>query len=207
MSILKLLIFSFLLSPVLFRLDTVQVKSSEAVLLKPGYEYEQTFVSKHDGLYLIKVFANNPKLEYKEPLLFKLLSADTKEKIVEIPFSGLNVGVNTWIRFQFLPQKSIEKKFSFYLSAPIEAKKAVPIELGKAIKNSEGKDLSLFLNGEKQSGTLLFKSYYKTGIWQFIKDSLNDFWQRISLDKQFLIAYIGLIISILMVTIYALFFK
>lgn len=210
MQILKFLFFGFLFTPFLFRLDVVQEKSKDVVLLKPDSQVKQSFIAKHHGLYQIRIFANNPKLLYREPIYFNLKDKNEEKTILKTDFTGFNVGTNTWIRFQFEPEwQSKGYEYTFILET-LSSRSGITnpsfIELKQSVEKIP--QLKGFLvNGQEQNGSLVFKTYYKLSPIQFLQDAGADLLSRINGDSEFIFLYLLTLFFLTIITGYAFLFK
>lgn len=201
-KILKLLPFGIFLLPFLFRLDTVQLKPSDALVLKNGTEVKQYFTPKHNGLYLIKIFAKNPKLIYQGPIKIRLNQSAGETLVSEMNLMGLNIGDDVWVRFQFAPQnESLGKEYYFSLSVPIEASSSSYVSLLVSKDRSLGVGNTVINHG-RQNESLMFKTYYKTSLLQYVSDVTADFINRIQNDLPFITVYVILLLSVAVGVIY-----
>lgn len=204
MKIIKVLLLGFLFLPVLFRLDTLQEKTDKVFLLSQEKSVGQTFTVSFDNIYSIEVFANNPKLLYESPLLFKLKKQreDLKD-IVTIPFGGKNIGTNFWLRLRFNPIADSRNKTYYFEISTVEATSSGNLEISYSSQDVYPYG-NLFINEQKSDGDLTFRVYYKTSILKFISDSTFDFVDRLRKDQQFVVFYSLLLVATSLFLVYSL---
>lgn len=204
MKIIKILLLGFLFLPVLFRLDTLQEKTDKVFLLNQEKSVGQTFIASFDNIYSIEVFANNPKLLYESPLLFKLKKqrGDLKD-IVTIPFGGKNIGTNFWLRLRFNPIADSRNKTYYFEISTVEATSSGNLEISYSSQDTYPYG-NLFINEQKSDGDLTFRVYYKTSILKFISDSTFDFVDRLRKDQQFVVFYSLLLVATSLFLVYSL---
>lgn len=198
MKILKFLLLGFLFAPFLFRLDTAQNNSRDTLIINQYIKsFGQSFIAQHNNIYLIKLFMNNPHITGPSHILsFVLKEQGNKTNLAEIHFTSANIGQNYTLPLQFAPvSDSKGKTFILEISAP-EQSTSSALEARYSLKNVYQKGNG-FVNGKPIRGDFAFKVYYKTSPLNFLKDSWQDFSDRINKDRIFIIIYMGLVITIL----------
>lgn len=120
------IVFSFLgiVFPLLFSLFVVKNRQDASQPLQDSFValpekgiIEQTFTAKNNFINIIKLNLKNPNFADKGDFLFSLKSSDG-QLLVEMPFSGYNIGDPSTVRFQFEPiSSSKNKKFIFSIKS------------------------------------------------------------------------------------------
>lgn len=192
--------------PLLFRLDTFQVRTNDAVLLggKNGYvSVGQSFTAKHDNLNQIKIHVNNSTLKYKLPVYFVIKENPKGNNVLaRLNFSGENIGTDYWLPIKFAPIPNTKgKTLYFELSTPKSLDIGIEVRRSKEDFYSFG---NVFLNQTTASGDLGFKIYYKVGVLDFFRDSLSDFYTKAVSDKTFFTFYFGMLSALVLVFFYVL---
>ena len=118
--------FSFLgiVFPLLFSLFVVKNRQDASQPLQDSFValsekgiIEQTFIAQNDFINIIMLNFKNPNFADKGDFLFSLKSSDG-QLLVEMPFSGYNIGDPSTVRFQFEPiSLSKNKKFIFSIKS------------------------------------------------------------------------------------------
>lgn len=99
------------------RQDASQPLQDSFVALSEKGIIEQTFTAKNDFINMIMLNFKNPNFADKGDFLFSLKSSDG-QLLVEMPFSGYNIGDPSTVRFQFEPiSSSKNKKFTFSIKS------------------------------------------------------------------------------------------
>lgn len=202
------IILALLISPILFRFDIFQTKTDDVVLLglNGGQKIGQTFTANHNNIYHIKLLVNNPNLSYKLPILFSIKSSPSDvNNIIQLKFSGDNIGTDYWLPLKFTPIPNSKNK-TYYMELSAFPSSSSAIEVRRS-KNNTYDFGSAYLDGRKTNGDLGFKVYYKVGIKQFVGDSLSDFMKRIGADKEFFVVYMVIIVVLILTLLYAFIIK
>jgi len=154
----------------------------------------QTFVGSSNNLTGIKLFARNPDLANREPIIFHLKSEPSAtEDLATLAFSGNNIGWDYSLRISFPPiGNSAGKSFYFFLESPT-TKTGQAIEFGYN-QNDNYKQGEAFVNGKVIPGDLFFITFYKTSLGDFVASSINNLFSRASIDQGFFITYLFILL-------------
>ena len=121
------LIFILLISPAITALAlrrTIGVddqKENQVLEIFEDNEFTSSFVSPKDHLTSVLLKLKNSEIRNSEPINFSLYS--DSEKIREVFFNGVNVGVGSWIRLSFGEiTNSMNKTYHFSITSPSSTK-------------------------------------------------------------------------------------
>ena len=161
------------------RLDGGQPLHETFIDLHPGSPVAQTFTAKHDYINIVILQFKNPGLANRGDFRFFLTSEDG-EVLVERPFSGLNIGDPSNLRFQFEPiSPSRDKNYTVSVEATSSDEPSVSI-------------------GVSRKGELNFSAYYRVlDKKTALVDLLDNLGQAILSDRIFLFLW-GFVIFLLM---------
>lgn len=181
--------------PVLFlsiglnRIDVNQEYWRGALNLTSGVKIGQTFKVGHNNLNMIKLLANNMKLQNKDRIVFHLKEAGQNNDLAIINLSGGNVGENFILRLQFTPIKdSAGKNFYFYLEGK-EGESLTPIEIHYNADDVYHQGEAM-VDGKPVPGDLFFRTYYRASFIEGLAGSLFDFKTSFLKEKDFAMAYL-----------------
>ena len=200
------------------RIDRFQETNDTKLNISAGNSLTQSFIASKNNFTGIRVVIYNPKLGAKGSYLFAI-SDDQNVAVKELTVSESNMGWGEQFRFDFAPigdsagksyvlsivsqQKDLNdtplitdmnnskayntgKKFT---EEQIDLAEKNYIALGYGVKDYF-KDGTASLNSNPLPGDLVFQTYYRTSVPQFIRDSLTSFAGRMSQDSGFLIFYL-----------------
>lgn len=182
------------------RLETVQEVGGEKLVLDKDKTVGQSFVAVNNGLNMIKLWVNNPKLANHSPLVFHLRREGEEEDLVRIDFNGSNIGTSYRLPLKFSPiSNSAGGRFYFFIEQ-LEVSEEESIEFSQSLKDVYPQG-SAFLSHQPVKGDLTFRSYYYLPPQRFLFVSLQEFWQRFSSDPAFAIFYLSSILVLLILVI------
>ncbi len=180
-----------------------QIAGENAAFLYGTNTIGQSFVSKADNLFNVKIFAKtgfyqNGYLPNKKDIVFHLRSSPTsQEDIISLPLNAVNVPDDDYLSLQFPPIKdSSNKKYYFFLeSKEATAAAAIKFVMSDVDLYSDG---TAYIAGVKQTGDFKFKTFYYGDFIQTTEGYFSDFYNRLTSDKMFFIFYASIIITLVL---------
>lgn len=192
------------------RIDVSQEYIDDHLLLRHGSKLEQKFQSKHNNLTTVKVLeGTNPIINStavnKEQFRMVLMDEMSGTVLRSLDISGGNVGVLEKLQFKFAPiADSKNKKYLFLLesvSSP-SGQKIPELTFGFSRQETFQNTFGMVSKAEPWiKGNLAFRTYYRDRIIFLVRDSLYDFMQRLKQDSAFLITFLAIIISTLVLAV------
>ncbi len=141
-----------------------------------NHPFETSLTIPCSNVYAIFIRMINPNLENRGLMAFEIYRQNG-ELVRQIPFSGSNIGVNDWVRFQFEPlTKAVDEPINIKLTSDSSS-------LLGAIEVS--------LDNQDQ---ILFRSYSKKPWLEVVRASWVSFADRFRNQGWFSQLYVGLVL-------------
>mgnify|MGYP001594425174 CR=1 FL=1 len=193
-----------------YRIDLNQEYIDDHLLLRHGSVLTQKFKARHNNLSTIKTLeATNPIINNKaanqEPLRFVLKEEQTGLVVRSLDFSGANVGEQEKLQMSFV--SIADSKNKVYLLS-IESLSSPSAKLVPEIKFSFSRKAELdggygmiSLAEPWIKGNLAVRTYYKDRLLFLSCDSMIDFFNRLQSDREFVVFYLVVILSLFILAI------
>lgn len=185
------------------RLDVHQPLSSTRLVFTKANEISQTFVSHRNALNMVNICVRNPARSLI-PLRF-ILKNSTNQVIRLLDFSGGNIDNDDCTRFQFEPvMDSKNQSYTAIIETnidPLTSKEdEALLRLGLFVEAHGGGDYKegvASVDGLVTPYDLHFKTLYQQDLASVLKESIGDFFIRLTQDPLFLIIFALLISGII----------
>lgn len=177
------------------RLDAYQDYGEENLSVGPSMSVGQTFKATRDNLAGVRFSVSNVQLGGAEEYEFTIL--DDKQTVLR-SFSAKesNLGWQYTFRYDFAPiADSAGKTYTLNLAfkgSSTSGQNRENLKVAYSKKNLYP-DGEAIVNNKPVSGDLTFSTYYQVSPAAFLRDSVSDFTNRLTLDKNFLFSYLALL--------------